>query len=156
MLFHISTDASEPRRVATVLAELMDGIATPFPPVAEGSWVAHAGDDRNTLVEVYPRGTELVPGEEGAMGHATQGRAHSSIHFALATPLSEAEIHAIARREGWPSATHSRMGLFSVVEVWLEGDRLVELLTEQMQADYLASMRLDRWHGMVEAVAAHS
>ncbi len=155
MLFHVSTDAADPRRVATVLAELIGGLATPFPPVAEGSWVAHAGDDRNTLIEVYPRGTELVPSEEGAIGLAAPGRSRSAIHFALATPLSETEIHAIAAREGWLSATHSRKGLFSVVEVWLEGDRLVELLTADMQADYLASMRLDRWHELVEAVAAH-
>jgi hypothetical protein len=154
MLFHVSTDAEDPRRVARALAELMGGRATPFPAVTPGSWVAHAGDDRNTLVEVYPRGTELVPTDAGAEGVPGPGNARGPIHFALATPLSEREVHAIAQREGWPSATHSRQGLFSVIEVWLEGARLVELLTTDMQRDYLESVRLDRWEAMLEDMSA--
>ena len=60
MLFHLSIDARDPRHVANVIAELFgSGKAAPFPPVAEGSWVALALDERNTTVEVYPRGTVL-------------------------------------------------------------------------------------------------
>ena len=59
MLFHLSIDADDPRHVAHVLAEYWGGVAMPFPPVIEGSWVAFAGDDRGTIVEVYPRGTEV-------------------------------------------------------------------------------------------------
>ena len=56
MIFHVSIDADDPRHVAEVLAELWGGRAVPFPPVLKGSWVALAGDDRNTTVEIYPRG----------------------------------------------------------------------------------------------------
>ena len=51
MLFHLSIDARDPRHVANVIAELFgSGKAAPFPPVAEGSWVALALDERNTTV----------------------------------------------------------------------------------------------------------
>jgi len=154
MLFHLSTDAKDPRAVATVLAELMGGTATPFPPVAEGSWVAHAGDARNTLVEVYPRGTRLHPSAEGAVGLPETTPDRSPVHFALATHRDEAEVHAIAARAGWPSQTHSRKGLFHVIEVWIEGTRLVEILTPPMQRDYLESTRLDRWLALLQAAGA--
>lgn len=152
MLFHLSIAAANPRQVAHVLAEIMGGRATPFPPVGEGSWVAHAGDDRNTLVEVYPRGTLLFEGPDGAVGvPAGRREPRSAVHFALATPLDEAAIHAIGRREGWPCETYSRGGLFRVVELWVEGTQLVELLTPVMQAEYLEGARLDCWEAMPEA-----
>jgi len=68
MLFHLSIDADDPRNVANVIAELWGGHAFPFPPVLTGSWVAMAGDDRGTTVEVYPRGAELheAPGDADA------------------------------------------------------------------------------------------
>jgi hypothetical protein len=153
MLFHVSTDAENPSHVAAVLAELMGGKATPFPPVAEGSWVAHGGDDRNTLVEVYPRGTELFPSAEGGIGLPGNRAAHASIHFALATGLGEAEVHAIGRREGWPVATHWRADTFRVIELWLEGTRLVEILTPEMQQEYLDGVRLERWEAMLGEMA---
>ena len=56
MIFHLSFDAADPRRVAEVIAALWGGKAIPFPPVMAGSWVALAGDDRNSSVEIYPRG----------------------------------------------------------------------------------------------------
>ena len=68
MLFHLSIDADEPRHVAEVLAEIMGGEALPFPSVIEGSWVALSGDARGTLIEVYPRGTELMIGAGDADG----------------------------------------------------------------------------------------
>ncbi len=37
MLFHISIDADDPRRVAEVFAEIWGGRALPFPAVIEGS-----------------------------------------------------------------------------------------------------------------------
>jgi hypothetical protein len=154
MLFHLSIDAENPRLVAGVLARLMGGKATPFPPVAEGSWVAHGGDDRNTLVEVYPRGTLLVEGPEGVVGLPGPSSRRSAVHFALATPLTEAEVHAIARWEGWPVETHSRGGKFRVIEVWLEGARLAEILTPEMQKEYLESVRLDRWEAMLGEMGA--
>ncbi|HVJ03643.1 MAG TPA: hypothetical protein VM662_15800, partial [Sphingomonas sp.] len=96
MLFHVSIDADDPRHVAEVIAELWGGIATPFPPVIEGSWIAMAGDDRNTAVEVYPRGTELVEaaGDADAHGRIGANGRHSSTHFAMATALGVEQVLA--------------------------------------------------------------
>ena len=62
MLFHMSIAAHDPRRVASVIAEIWGGEAHIFPPVMEGSWVALAGDDRGTILEVYPIDTVLIEG----------------------------------------------------------------------------------------------
>ena len=157
MLFHLSTDAEDPQRVATVLAEIMGGKATPFPPVAEGSWVAHANDATNTLVEVYPAGTLLVEGPDGTVGLPGPSRQRSAVHFALGTSLSRDQVYAIAAREGWPVETYSRGGMFRVIELWIEGARLAEILTEEMQQEYLDSVRLDRWEqALAQGPAPHA
>ncbi|MDE8653311.1 hypothetical protein [Novosphingobium album (ex Liu et al. 2023)] len=150
MLFHVSIDAHDPRRVATALAGLMGGIATPFPPVAEGSWVAMAGDDRNTLVEVYPRGTRLVEGEGEDELVAVAGEGGpTATHFALATALARQDVFRIALREGWPAKICRRGDMFDVIELWLEGECLVEVLTPEMQAEYLSSMTLAKWQSLM-------
>ena len=151
MIFHVSIDAREPERVARVLAELMGGEATPFPPVAHGSWLAHADDEYNTLVEVYPAGTQLVEAEGDADFTGEPGPlAPSATHFALGTRLSQAEIFAIAAREGWPAKYRKRGGAFGVIELWIEGGRVVELLTDEMQAEYLHTMTLPGWAEVLE------
>ncbi len=140
MIFHVSIDAENPEHVAQVIAELWGGVAGPFSPVAKGSWVAMAGDDRNTSVEIYPRGTELVAADGDADLFARTGGngAHSSTHFAMATQLGIDDVLAIARREGWPAKYRKRGGIFGVIEFWIEGTRLIEVLTPEMQAEYLA------------------
>ena len=40
MIFHISISADDPKRTATMLAELWRGEAFPFPMVGKDSWVA--------------------------------------------------------------------------------------------------------------------
>lgn len=157
MLFHLSIDAADPQRVAAVLVELFGGGAVmPFPPVAEGSWLAMTGDDRNTMVEVYPRGTELheAAGGEDAIGitRANAGQ-RSATHFAMASPLTQDAILAIAAREGWPAKYCNRGGMFGVVELWVEGDRMVEVLTPAMQAEYLAAMTIPNWQAALAAGA---
>lgn len=152
MLFHLSIDARDPQRVASVLAELFgSGVAMPFPPVGDGSWVAMAGDDRNTLVEVYPRGSLLVEVEGDADPIAVDGGVvRSSTHFAMATALDQGEVMAIARREGWPAKYRKRGGVFGVIEIWIEGDRMIEVLTAEMQQEYLAAMTVSNWRGFLE------
>lgn len=152
MLFHLSIDARDPQRVATVLAELFgSGAAMPFPPVGDGSWVAMAGDERNTMVEIYPRGSLLVGVEGDADPIAIGGGVgRSSTHFAMATALGQADVMAIAQREGWPVKYRKRGGAFGVIEVWLEGDRMIEVLTADMQQEYLAMMTISNWRGFLE------
>ena len=43
-----------------MLAELFGGVVTGFGPYRD-SWIAWAGDDHGTAIEVYPAGTEMYP-----------------------------------------------------------------------------------------------
>ena len=153
MLFHLSIEADEPCRVATVLAEIWGGIAAPFPPVAEGSWVALSGDERSTILEVYPRGTELHQGEgeADAVGIAGTERRHNATHFAMATNFEAETILGIARREGWPAKICLRGGKFGVIEIWIEGCQMVEVLTPEMQRQYLDTVTIENWMRMLQA-----
>ncbi len=152
MLFHVSIEADDPRHVATVLAEIFGGAAAPFPPVAHGSWVALAGDDRGTMIEVYPRGTELHIAEGGGDAFALQGprRRNNAVHLAMATGFEMDRIFAIAEREGWPVKYCKRGGKFGVIELWIEGCQLVEVLTPAMQREYLDTVSIDNWNRMLE------
>ena len=151
MLFHVSIDADDPRRVAEVLAELWGGRAFPFPAVIEGSWAALAGDDRGTMIEIYPRGTQLLQGggEAGAHGVAGLPRRHSPVHMAIATELDLAQVCTIATREGWPAKYCLRGGRFGVIELWIEGCQLVEVLTPAMQRQYLDTITIENWETML-------
>jgi hypothetical protein len=154
MLFHVSIDADDPKRVAEVIAELWGGIATPFPPVIEGSWIALAGDDRNTAVEVYPRGTELVEGEgdADAVGRIGAQDRRSATHFAMASNLGFDAVKAIGDREGWPVKYRKRGGAFGVIELWIEGARMIEVLTPEMQAEYLGAFTVESWQALVASM----
>ncbi len=145
MIFHLSFDAEDPKHVAEVIAELWGGKAIPFPPVMAGSWVALAGDERNSSVEVYPRGTELVVADGDADSYGVIGGngARSSTHFAMATALDVDQVKAIAAREGWPAKYRKRGGVFGVLEFWVEGTRMIEVLTPEMQAEYLGMKMQD-------------
>ncbi len=143
MLFHLSIDANDPRHVAEVFAELWNGKAVPFPPVAKGSWMALAGDERNNTIEVYPRGTQLVetPGDADPKAETGPTTPCSSTHIAIGTKLTVDQILAIAGREGWNAKYRRRGGQFGVIEMWVEGWRMVEVLTPDMQEEYLAMLR---------------
>ncbi|WP_126171999.1 hypothetical protein [Altericroceibacterium xinjiangense] len=160
MLFHLSIDARNPRHVAAVLAELFgSGAVHPFPPVADGSWLAMAGDDRNTMIEVYPQGTvlEQASGDADAFGRSVpqepNGLRHAT-HFAMATPLTAEQVLEVARREGWPAKYRKRGGLFGVIEMWIEGERMIEVLTPEMQQEYLATMSVQGWQTALQAAPA--
>lgn len=142
MLFHLSIAAHDPRHVAEVIAEFWRGEALPFPPVTPGSWIALAGDERGTAIEVYPIDTVLreEEGDADSFGERTGETRFTATHAAIATTLSQPEIMAIAAREGWPAKYRKRGGAFGVIELWIEGRQMMELLTTEMQAEYLAAM----------------
>ena len=149
MLFHISIDADDPRRVAEIFAEIWGGRALPFPAVIEGSWAALAGDERGSMIEIYPRGTQLVEGNEGAHGVAGFPRRHNPVHMAIATQMDLAQVCAIAAREGWTARHCLRGGRFGVIELWVEGCQLVEVLTPEMQRQYLDTITIENWERML-------
>lgn len=155
MLFHVSIEANDPCRVAAVFAEIWGGFAAPFPSVIDGSWVALADDDRGTMIEVYPRGTELHqgPGAAGAFGKLGPRRHHNPTHMAMATSLDLERVCAIADREGWIAKYCKRAGRFGVIELWVEGCQMVEILTPEMQREYLDTISVKNWKLMLEQQA---
>jgi len=150
MIFHFSIAADDPQRTAAFIAALWGGKAYPFPPVAKGSWVALAGDDRNSSVEVYPRGTELeLVGEESVVradGHLRNG----PFHAAIATSLSIDEVKTLAEREGIVARV-CRRAPFRVIEVWLDGCQMIEVLTPEMQREYLENATPAKLEAMLAA-----
>ena len=151
MLFHMSIAAHDPRRVASVIAEIWGGEASVFPPVIEGSWVAMAGDDRGTILEVYPIDTVLREGEGGAdaYGVRTGHISYTPTHGAIATKLDQDAVQAIAAREGWSAKYCKRGGKFGVIEMWIEGRQMIEVLTPEMQREYLDCMTINNWRRML-------
>ncbi len=157
MIFHVSIAAGEPQRVAEIIAELWRGAALPFPPVAAGSWIAMAGDARNSAIEVYPFGSVLVPADdEDGSGDAQAVNdpvpsARTATHIAIATALTAEEVHEIGRREGWLTRYRMRGALFGVIELWLENAVMIEVLTPSMQREYLSGLSIERWRDLVAA-----
>jgi hypothetical protein len=148
MIFHASIDAAEPLRVAEFLAALWDGTVAPFPPIARGSWIVMAGDDRGSAIEIYPLGTELVevPGDADAGSVNRPGMHGSATHLAIATDMTREAVIALAGADGWTAKYRSRGGLFGVIEVWVEDRVMIEVLTPEMQAQYLAQFTPEGWN----------
>ena len=150
-MFHMSIAAHDPQRVASTIAEIWGGEACAFPPVIEGSWVAMAGDDRGTILEVYPIDTVLCEGESGAdaFGMRTGHIGNTPTHGAIATNLDQDKVLAIAAREGWSAKYCKRGGKFGVIELWIEGRQMMEVLTPEMQREYLDCMTIANWKRML-------
>jgi hypothetical protein len=151
MLFHMSIAARDPRHVASFIAELWDGSVSPFPPVSDNGWIALAGDKRGTAIEVYPEDIVLreTEGDRDAHGEREAAPAYTPTHAAIATDMTLEQVLALAAREGWPAKYRKRGGMFGVIEMWIEGRQMIEVLTPQMQAEYLASMDLSHWQRAV-------
>lgn len=153
MLFHLSIAAQDPRRVATVIAEIWGGEALPFPPVCEGCWIAFAGDERATAMEIYPIDARLKEAEGDADAYGERGHEghYTATHAAIATYMSQDQILAIAKREGWPAKYRKRGDQFGVIELWMEGRQMIELLTPEMQQEYFATTTIANWKAMIAA-----
>jgi hypothetical protein len=103
------------------------------------------------MIEIYPRGTEMhiAPGGNDAIGIVTEPRRHNATHIAIATPADMQTIYAIADREDWPVKYCKRGDAFGVIELWVEGCQLVEVLTPEMQAEYLDAITIPNWQAMI-------
>lgn len=152
MLLHVSIEADDPQRLATTVAELWGGEAFPYPMASDDGWIAVAGDKRGSMLEVLPRGTELRvgAGESHAIGVIGPQRRHSGTHVALETAVSDSVVTAIGVREGWLMRRAVRAdGAFSVIEAWVEGCLLLELVTPRMRAAYRESLTIEKCRQML-------
>jgi hypothetical protein len=156
MLFHASIPARNPENVARVIAELWGGFHAPFPSFPD-SWMAIAGDDRGSIIEAYPHDRVLCPGgEQGSfVPGASTAAQFSAFHIAIASKLTPAEVFAIGEREGWRAVRCTRgQNFFDVIELWIEDVLLIEVLTEEMQKQYLAFATPENFRAFAAAAAA--
>ena len=157
MIHHLSIAAQNPERVAHVLAELFQGEAFPFPDaINPDSYVALTFDTYGTIVDIHPFATELIPGSEDDTMFQRQQNPDASLytatHAAISVPVSEAQIQAIAAREGWK--IRQRQGFFAVIELWIENRVLIELLPPSFVSNYLTFMEPQRLKQFFAAKAA--
>ncbi|HSQ95544.1 MAG TPA: hypothetical protein VLM18_05520 [Croceibacterium sp.] len=143
-LIHASIPADDPRQVAKVLAEIMQGEALPFPPGGPDGRMAWSGDGTVSL-EIVRRGHVIHRGpDEGEWRAAAHPQRLSEVHLAIAVDRSAAEIAAIAERAGWPARICSRgEGLFELVEVWVEGAFMLEMFDPKQAAHYNRTITVD-------------
>lgn len=151
MIAHVSIPARDPRATAVLLALFIDGLAFEF-PVVPGAWIAIARDGSGTAIEVYPdgmahhagvgqpdpaaaAGVRALPWEDQIFPDGVQVRP-SAFHLALTSPLSQEHVMAAARASGLRAVACDRAGVFGLVEVWIDGTLLVEVLTGDEPARY--------------------
>jgi len=141
MIHHISIAVNNPLHVAQVLAELCQGEFAPFPP-CEGAYMVLPLDVNGTMIELLPRGTELVPrtGDAVQFAQNPNSSAYAATQAAIAVPVREEEIRAIAQREDWHVVRCDREGYFEVIELWVENHLLLELLPPAIASQYLSFM----------------
>jgi hypothetical protein len=140
MIHHVSIPATDTRHVAEVLTELFGGVLTGFGPYRD-SWIVWAGDDPGTAIEVYPAGTEMYPPTgpgQAQFRHNPTATVFTATHATVSVDRTEADIIAIAQREGWRAVRLPR-GPFDVIEFWIENAVMLELMTPDMAAAYRSS-----------------
>jgi hypothetical protein len=148
MIHHLSVAVENPAHVATVLAEIWQGQALPF-PVAPNSYVVFAdNNDQGVCLEICPLGYELVPGEmEVQFKQNGTAWPFTATHAAISVPIGLEQIQAIADREGWQAQLCDRgPGCFQLVEFWVENHLLLELLTPEMAQQYSQFMTPQNWN----------
>ena len=147
MIHHISIPARDPRHVAEVLVELFGGRLSGFGPHAN-SYIAWVGDGLGTAIEVFPVGTEMLPdsGEGQAnFRHRSDSSPFTATHAAISVEKDQSAILALAAREHWRAVELSR-GPNNVIEFWIENAVMLELMTPDMAADYIAAAQRYRVH----------
>jgi hypothetical protein len=140
MIHHISIPARDTRHVAEILVRLFGGVLTGFGPYRD-SWIAWAADEHGMAIEVYPVGTEMFPPDgpgQAQFRHNPAASPYSATHATVSVNRTVEEIQVIARSEGWRAVKLSR-GPHDVVEFWIENAVMLELMTAEMTAAYLAS-----------------
>lgn len=153
MLFHASIAAADPKRVASVVAELWGGKIFPFSPGVGNSWMVIADDGRGTGLEVYPHGHLLRQTPVPGAPLKTDLPLESATHIALGTILTREEVFAIGKREGWNTFDKRRVagGGFNVIELWAENTQMFEVLPKPALEEYLLSTRSQSWSDWIEA-----
>ena len=140
MIHHYSIAVEDTQKVAGVLQELFDGHVNKFAPY-KNSYMVWFDDAYGTAIELYPLGTEMHPGrndEPAQFSTSANATGYSATHAAISIERDRETIFNLAKSLGWRAQELSR-GHFNVIEFWIENRVMIELLTPDMAADYLAA-----------------
>ncbi|HSC85812.1 MAG TPA: hypothetical protein VLC09_01015 [Polyangiaceae bacterium] len=147
MIHHLSIPAQDTLGVARALVGLLGGRGeiTKFGPYRD-SYIAWAGDEHGTAIEIYPIGTEMFPDAghgQANFRHEPRASGFVATHATISVPLDETAVLALAAQKGWRAIRLSR-GSFDVIEFWIENRVMLEVMTAAMTADYLRATRPGR------------
>jgi hypothetical protein len=139
MLHHISFNARDPERTATVISQMLNAslLRAPTPPFPAGSWFVCLGDDHGTLLEVVPWGEVRDPDSRG-MTLDSDMRPLTGSHVLLSAAVQPDRVLALAHEAGWRAEPGSA-GLFEFIKIWIENAYLIELMTPSQAAMYKAT-----------------
>lgn len=145
MIHHISIDAHNPLRVASVLAEILAGKVYKF--LIPGSYLVIPFDHYGTHIVVFKEGNVWSPGNETESAKVLQTEPANlvSIHAAISVPTSCQQIEQIGQREGWRVLIRKQGDNvpFSAIEFWVENRVLCEFFPADFISQYLQTMQLD-------------
>jgi hypothetical protein len=143
MIHHISIDAQNPERVASVLAEIWQGQAFKF--LIPGSYLVIPFDSYGTHVVVFKQGDVWAPGTDAEAAQIRQTAPANlvAIHAAISVPATQQQIEQIGHREGWRVLTRYQDDVvpFGAIEVWVENRILFEFLPPEFLPQYLQTMQ---------------
>lgn len=144
MIHHISIDARNPLRVASVLAEILNGKAYQF--LIPGSYTVIPFDKYGTAIAVFQHGDVWAQGMNVEPAQVIQSTSTDlvAIHAAISVPTSQQQIEEIGQREGWHFLTRKQGDApFSAIEFWVENRILFEFLPPEFEDQYLQTMQPD-------------
>jgi hypothetical protein len=143
MIVHISIDAHNPLRVASALAEILQGQVYKF--LIPGSYLVMPFDKYGTHIVVFKEGDVWAPGTdtEPAQVRQTEPTNLVATHTAIAVPTTQQQIEQIGQREGWRVLTRKQGDVvpFSAIEFWVENRILFEFFSPEFVRQYLRTMQ---------------
>lgn len=142
MIHHISIDANNPLRVASVLAEILNGKVYKF--LVPGSYITMPFDNCGTHFVVFKEGDVWIPGTDAEAAKVRQAAPTNFVasHAAISVPTSHQQIEQIGQREGWRVLTRQQGDApFSAIEFWVENRLLFEFLPPEFVPQYLQTMQ---------------
>lgn len=136
MILHASITTDHPQHAAETVAELLGGVALPYPDFGEKDWIAMAGDEHGTLIEFLESGKEFHYVENGVVAHRKGSPVRNSgFHLLVETPHDLTKVLAIAAERDC-KAHVAQHGPLTIVEFWIDGCLLIEVATREMAATY--------------------
>jgi hypothetical protein len=154
LIAHASIPSDNPEKAARTLAEILNGEATPFPPGGPDAFMAWSSDGA-TFIEVIKRGKCLRYGADEAEykpGDDPERRS-TEVHLAVCVERPAAETIEIAERAGWPARTCDRgNGIFQLVEVWVDGTFMIEVLDPAQTRIYQERVSLANWKALMSSM----